>query len=80
MARGCRSNGAVISMSGPLQSSHESGPRAGYDGFKRKRDSKVQMAVCTPKAVACCAGAAGPDQEHAQSMNLRVRSSGPARR
>ncbi len=28
-----------------LQSSCESGPRAGYDGYKRKRGSKVHMAV-----------------------------------
>ncbi|EFF49567.1 transposase IS4 family protein [Xanthomonas citri pv. aurantifolii str. ICPB 10535] len=30
-----------------LQSSCESGPRAGYDGYKRKRGSKVHMAVDT---------------------------------
>ncbi|EAR20394.1 transposase, is4 family protein [Nitrococcus mobilis Nb-231] len=30
-----------------LQSSCESGPRAGYDGYKRRRGSKVHVAVDT---------------------------------
>ncbi len=30
-----------------LQSSCESGPRAGYDGYKRRNGSKVHMAVDT---------------------------------
>ena len=30
-----------------MQSTCESGPRAGYDGYKRKRGSKVHIAVDT---------------------------------
>src|ERR687887_1596742 len=36
---------AVILDSRPLQSTPGSGPRAGYDGAKRQRGSKVHMAV-----------------------------------
>jgi len=38
---------AVILDSRTLQSTPESGPRAGYDGAKRKRGSKVHIAVDT---------------------------------
>jgi transposase len=38
---------AVILDSRTLQSTPESGPRAGYDGAKRKKGSKVHMAVDT---------------------------------
>ncbi len=38
---------AVILDGRTLQSSCESGPRAGYDGYKRRRGSKVHMAVDT---------------------------------
>ncbi|AOJ67825.1 MULTISPECIES: IS5 family transposase [Burkholderia] len=38
---------AVILDGRTLQSTCESGPRAGYDGYKRKRGSKVHMAVDT---------------------------------
>lgn len=38
---------AAIFDSRTLQSSRESGPRAGYDGAKRRRGSKVHMAVDT---------------------------------
>lgn len=38
---------AAILDSRTLQSSPESGPRAGYDGAKRKRGSKVHIAVDT---------------------------------
>ncbi|MCF2135368.1 MULTISPECIES: IS5 family transposase [Mycetohabitans] len=38
---------AVILDGRTLQSTCESGPRAGYDGHKRKRGSKVHMAVDT---------------------------------
>lgn len=38
---------AVMLDGRTLQSSCESGPRAGYDGYKRKRGSKVHMAVDT---------------------------------
>ena len=36
---------AVIVDGRTLQSSCESGPSAGYDGYKRRKDSKVHMAV-----------------------------------
>ncbi len=39
---------AVILDSRTLRSSPESGERAGYDGAKRKRGSKVHLAVDTP--------------------------------
>lgn len=38
---------AVILDGRTLQSTCESGPRAGYDGYKRKNGSKVQVAVDT---------------------------------
>ena len=38
---------AVILDGRTLQSSCESGPRAGYDGYKRRKGSKVHMAVDT---------------------------------
>lgn len=38
---------AVVLDRHTLQSSRESGPRAGHDGYKRKRGSKVHMAVDT---------------------------------
>src|ERR1700683_965093 len=38
---------AAIIDSRTLRSTPESGPRAGYDGAKRKRGSKVHMAVDT---------------------------------
>lgn len=38
---------AVILDGRTLQSTCESGPRAGYDGYKRKRGSKVHMAADT---------------------------------
>ena len=38
---------AVVFDSRTLQSSCESGPRAGYDGYKRRNGSKVHMAVDT---------------------------------
>ena len=39
---------AVILDGRTLQSSNEIGVRAGYDGYKRRRGSKVHMAVDTP--------------------------------
>lgn len=38
---------AMVMDARTLQSSCESGPRAGYDGYKRRRGSKVHMAVDT---------------------------------
>ena len=38
---------AVILDSRTLRSTPESGPRAGYDGVKRKKGSKIHIAVDT---------------------------------
>ena len=48
VAHGRQGQPSAVVMDGrTLQSSCESGPRAGYDGYKRKRGSKVHMAVDT---------------------------------
>lgn len=48
VAQGRQGQPSAMVMDGrTLQSSCESGPRAGYDGYKRKRGSKVHMAVDT---------------------------------
>ena len=39
---------AAVFDSRTIQSTPEGGPRAGYDGYKRRRGSKVHMAVVTP--------------------------------
>jgi transposase len=48
---------AVVLDGRTLQSSCESGPRSGYDGYKRKRGSKVHMAVDTLGHLLAAAGA-----------------------
>ena len=50
---------AVVLDARTLQSSCESGARAGYDGAKRRRGSKVHMAVDTPEPLAGPAGHPG---------------------
>lgn len=48
VAQGKQGQPTVAIMDGrTLQSTCESGPRAGYDGYKRKKGSKVHMAVDT---------------------------------
>ena len=48
VAHGRQGQPSAVVMDGrTLQSSCESGPRAGYDGYKRKRGSKVHMAADT---------------------------------
>lgn len=48
MAQGRHSQPSAVVIGGrTLQSSCESDPRAGYDGYKRRRDSKVHVAVDT---------------------------------
>ena len=48
VAQGRQGQPSAMVMDGrTLQSSCESGPRAGYDGYKRRRGSKVHMAVDT---------------------------------
>lgn len=47
-AEGRRSQPSAVILDGrTLQSSCENGPRAGYDGYKRRKGSKVHMAVVT---------------------------------
>jgi transposase len=52
------------------QSSCESGPRAGYDGYKRKRGSKVHMAVDTLGQLLAVQVTPANEQERAQVGEL----------
>ncbi|WP_434026295.1 IS5 family transposase [[Pseudomonas] boreopolis] len=58
---------AVILDGRTLQSTCESGPRAGYDGYKRKKGSKVHIALDTPLAVQVTPTS---EQERAQVRSL----------
>ena len=62
-----------------LQSSCESGPRAGYDGYKRKRGSKVHMAVDTLGHLLAVHVTPADEQERAgaQTVLRRTASLGP---
>lgn len=53
-----------------LQSSCESGPRAGYDGYKRRRGSKVHMAVDTLGHLLAAHITPADEQERAQVEQL----------
>lgn len=53
-----------------LQSRCESGPRAGYDGYKRKRGSKVHMAVDTLGHLLAVHVTPADEQERAQVKTL----------
>jgi transposase len=57
---------AVVLDGRTLQSSPESGPRAGYDGHKRKRGSKVHAAVDTLGHLLALVVTPADDQERAQ--------------
>lgn len=57
---------AEVSDGRTLQSSCESGPRAGYDGYKRKRGSKVHMAVDTLGHLLAVHVTPADEQERAQ--------------
>ncbi|WP_321900151.1 IS5 family transposase, partial [Paraburkholderia heleia] len=71
VARGRRGQpGAVIVDGRTLQSTCESGPRAGYDGYKRKRGSKVHMAVDTPGQLPAVHATPANEQERAQVSEL----------
>jgi transposase len=61
---------AAILDSRTLQSTPESGPRAGYDGGKRKRGSKVHMAVETLGHLLALHVTAANEQERAQVGRL----------
>jgi len=61
---------AVIPDGRTLQSTCESGPRAGYDGYKRKRGSKVHMAVDTLGNLLAVHITPANEQERAQVAEL----------
>jgi transposase len=61
---------AVILDGRTLQSTCESGPRAGYDGYKRKRGSKVHMAVDTLGNLLAVHITPANEQERAQVAEL----------
>ncbi|CAB3776443.1 IS5 family transposase ISAzo23 [Paraburkholderia caffeinitolerans] len=61
---------AVILDGRTLQSTCESGPRAGYDGYKRKRGSKVHMAVDTLGQLLAVHITPANEQERAQVGEL----------
>lgn len=61
---------AVILDGRTLQSTCESGPRAGYDGYKRKRGSKVHMAVDTLGYLLAAQVTPASEQERAQVGSL----------
>lgn len=61
---------AVILDGRTLQSTCESGPRAGYDGYKRKRGSKVHIAVDTLGHLLAAQVTPADAQERAQVQEL----------
>ena len=61
---------AVILDGRTLQSSPESGGRAGYDGYKRKKGSKVHVAVDTLGNLLALVVTAANEQERAQVAAL----------
>lgn len=71
VAQGRRGQPSAVVMDGrTLQSSCESGPRAGYDGYKRKRGSKVHMAVDTLGHLLAVHVTPADEQERAQVQRL----------
>ena len=61
---------AVVMDGRTLQSSPESGGRAGYDGYKRKKGSKVHVAVDTLGHLLAVAVTPASEQERAQVGEL----------
>lgn len=61
---------AVIMDGRTLQSSPESGARAGYDGYKRRKGSKVHIAVDTLGHLIAVKVTAASEQERAQVADL----------
>ncbi|MGF6735734.1 hypothetical protein OKW50_007907 [Paraburkholderia youngii] len=57
---------AVILDGHTLQSTCECGPRAGYDGYKRRRGGKVHMAVDTLRQLLAVHVTPANEQERAQ--------------
>lgn len=71
VAQGRQGQPSAIVLDGrTLQSSCESGPRAGYDGYKRRRGSKVHMAVDTLGHLLAVHVTPADEQERAQVEHL----------
>ena len=71
VAQGRQGQPSAVIMDGrTLQSSCESGPRAGYDGYKRRRGSKVHMAVDTLGHLLAVHVTPANEQERAQVRQL----------
>jgi transposase len=64
---------AAIIDSRTLQSTPESGGRAGYDGAKRRKGSKVHLAVDTLGHLLALCVTAADEQDHAQVSELAKR-------
>lgn len=65
-----RQPSAIILDARTLQSTPESGGRAGYDGHKKKNGSKVHIAVDTLGYLLCVKVTAANEQERAQAGEL----------
>jgi transposase len=71
VAQGRRGQPSAAILDGrTLQSTCESGPRGGYDGYKRKRGSKVHMAVDTLGQLLAVHVTPANEQERAQVGEL----------
>ena len=71
VAQGRRGQPSAVILDGrTLQSTCESGPRAGYDGYKRKQGSKVHMAVDTLGQLLAVHVTPANEQERAQVGEL----------
>ncbi len=70
---------AVVLDGRTLQSSCESGVRAGYDGYKRRRGSKVHMAVDTLGQLIALTVTAADEQERAGQGAVRGGAGGHRR-
>jgi transposase len=71
VARGRRGQPSAVILDGrTLQSTCESDPHAGYDGYKRKRGSKVHMAVDTLGQLLAVLVTPANEQERAQVSEL----------
>jgi len=67
---------AVVMDSRTLRSSPESGPRAGYDGHKKKRGSKLHMAVGTVGNLPVSHATPANEQDRAQMGKLAAEVQG----
>jgi hypothetical protein len=72
VAQGRQGQPSAIALDGrTLQSSSESGPRAGYAGYKRRRSSKVHMVAVDTLGHLLAVNVTPPDeQERAQVDHL----------